>query len=555
MRIYTWIHLDLKNGGGILHAEDYDGPVALAGGGGTEVVNETVPTGPYGPQIPYILGLFQEAANLYNQGAPQAYGSDGQPLTPDINPNIQNTYDTVGGLAGGNIDQNQQIQQILQMLAGTQNPASQVGEQVVPGMLGGIDEQLGAGDNALTDLAQGQTGNVGGAFNTVFGQTPGGPLATGTQGGQTDASSAIQTLLGGGGQNPYLDAMVQGAMQGQYNSFDRNILPGIRAEAQQAGQIGGTRQGIAEGIAAGDLLNQERLVRENIYGNAFSQQLGAQGNVVSNLLQSQLGDQSAALNAEQLANQNYQQYIQSLLQGTQQAGGFLGQGLGLGYDAIGSGTAQAGNLFNQGNSLQLNQMLQSLGLIPGFQAQSLGQLGAVNQLGLQEYGLGQNSIDALMEQYYFNQNSPFNLLSQYQQYVTGPYGGTVYQTNPYAGYGIPIGPNSPGGGGPGPSPYPNIMGGYSGTYGQTGGLWDPGWAQLWQQLQQSGGVPQPTAPPTMGAPSPTIQTALPDSGGYQPPSFEPISQPLATTQPVSPTPTGTTTPTTTDRNRTLINVQ
>lgn len=445
MRIYTWLSMNLRTGGAIYHEEDYIGPVALAGGGGTEVNNETVPTGPFGPQIPYILGLFQEAANLYNEGAPEAYGNAGQQLTADINPNIQNTQDAIGGLAGGNIDQNQVIQQFLQQLAGQQNPGSQLGQALAPGIQGGINEQLGAGGNELTDLATGQTGNIQGAYDTVYGQAqPGGPLATGTQGGQTDASQAIgQLLQGGGGQNPYLESLVQGAMQGQYDSFDRNILPGIRTEAQSAGQIGGTRQGIAEGIASSDLVNQERMLRENIYGNAFGQQVGAQGNVVQNLLGSQLGDQGAALDAERIANQDYQQYIQSLLQGTQQGGGFLGQGLGLGYDAIGSGTAQAGNIFNQGNSQQLAQQMQALGLIPGFQAQSLGQMGAVNQLGLQQYGLDQNAIDALSEQYYFNQNSPFNLLSQYQQYVTGPYGGTVgnYSGNPY-GYN-PINPYQP----------------------------------------------------------------------------------------------------------------
>ena len=97
MKIFTWIHLDLKSGGGIYCQEDYTGPVALAGGGGTTVSNETVPTGPFGPQIPYILGLFEEAARLYNEGPPEAYSGQ---LTADVNPNIQNTQNAVGDIAG-----------------------------------------------------------------------------------------------------------------------------------------------------------------------------------------------------------------------------------------------------------------------------------------------------------------------------------------------------------------------------------------------------------------------------------------------------------------------
>ena len=413
-------------------SEEYDGPVVYAKGG--DVTNETVPTGPFGPQIPFILSLFEQAANLYNQGVPQAFpGVDAQgnvvgggQLTPDINPNIANTQAGIGGLAGGNIDQNQAIQQFLQQMIGGQGPGQQFGQGLTPGIAGGIEEQLGAGDNLLTGAAAGQLPAQAGAYETIFGQQPGTTTAPGTQGGQADASAAIQTLLGGGGGvNPYLDQLVQSAVQGQVDQFGRNVLPGIRTEAQQAGQIGGTRQGIAEGIAAGDLTRSIGNTTSDIYGNAFGQQLGAQSQALQDVLGAQQADVTSGLTAGSLSNQNYQQYIQSLLQGSGQVGGQLGQGLGLGYGAIGTGVGQAGNLFSGGNQLQLQQELGAAGLIPGYQASSLGQFGAVNQLGLQQYGLDQASIDALSQQYYFNQNAPFNLLSQYQQYITGPYGSTV----------------------------------------------------------------------------------------------------------------------------------
>lgn len=460
MRIFTWLSFDLRTGGAIFHMEDYEGPVVYAGGGG-DVVNETVPTGPFGPQIPFILGLFEQAANLYNQGVPQAFpGVDAQgnvvgggQLTPDINPNIAGTQAGIGGLAGGNIDQNQAIQQFLTQLIGGQGPGQQLGQTLTPGIQGGLSEQLGAGANPLTGAAGGQLGAQAGAFETIFGQQPGTTTAPGTQGGAADASGAIASLLGGGGGvNPYLDQLVQSAVQGQVDQFGRNVLPGIRTEAQQAGQIGGTRQGIAEGIAAGDLTSSIGNITSDIYGNAFGQQLGAQSQALQDVLGAQQADVGAGLTAGSLTNQNYQQYIQSLLQGTGQVGGQLGQGLGLGYGAIGTGVGQAGNLFAGGNQQQLQQQLGAAGLIPGYQASSLGQFGAVNQLGLQQYGLDQAAIDALSQQYYFNQNAPFNLLSQYQQYITGPYGSTVgnYQPNPYQQ--LPIsdpGTQAPPGGQPG----------------------------------------------------------------------------------------------------------
>lgn len=449
MRIYTWLHYDLKSGGAILHSETYEGPLAYAKGE-TTVENETVPTGPFGPQIPFILSLFNEAARLYQQGPPQAFpGVDaegnvapGGQLTPDINQNIQGTYDAAPVLAGGNIGQNTGIQQFLQQYAQSQNPGAQLGGELAPFILQGLQSQIGAQSNPLTQITGGQAGNVGQAYQSIFGQQPQEVGAPTTQGGQANVAPALgQLLQGGGGTNPFLESLVQGAIQGQVNNFQRNIIPGIRTEAQGAGQVGGTRQGVAEGIAAGDLLNQERLLRENIYGNAFGQQAGLQGQAVSDVLRAQAGDQGAALQAAGLSNQAYQNYISNLLQGTSQVQQGLGAGLGLGYNAVGTGTAQAGNLFGQGNSLQLQQTLQGLGLIPGFQAGSLGQLGALNQLGLQQYGLGQNQIDALANQYYFNQNSPYNLLSQFQQYISGPYGSSVgnYQGSPYSnifpGYG------------------------------------------------------------------------------------------------------------------------
>jgi hypothetical protein len=415
--------------------EEYDGPVVYAGGG-SDVTNETVPTGPFGPQIPFILGLFEQAANLFNQGPLQAFpGVDaegnvvqGGQLTPDINPNIANTQQAVGGLAGGNIDQNNAIQQFLQQVAGGGTPGGQFGQSLTPQIQQGINAQLGAGNNATSQFFGSQAQPAQDALSQIFGQDPSSQniSATGTQGGTTDASTAIAQLLGGGGgQNPFLDQLVQGAAQGQINNFQRNILPGISSEAQQAGQIGGSRQGIAEGIAGSDLSQQIANLSQGIRGEAFGTQVNAQSQALQNILGAQQGDQTAGIQAGGLNQQNFQQFIQSLLQGTGQVGTGIGTGTGQGLDAIGTGTAQAGNLFSGGNALDVQQMLGALGLIPGFQAGSLGQLGAVNQLGLQQFGLDQNAIDAIANQFTQNQNAPFDLLSQFQQFISGPFGSTV----------------------------------------------------------------------------------------------------------------------------------
>lgn len=496
MFIITNLVLHIRSGKVGLHtySEWYDGPVVYAGGGGSDTTNTTtnelVPTGPYGPQIPFIGQLFNQAAQLYGQGPLQAFEGLNGNLTPQINPNLQQGQDSIGGLAGGNIDQNQAIQQYLQSLGQGINPNQQFGESLTPGIAGGLDAQLAAGSNALSTFGGEQASNAQGAFNTVFGQqAPGATNVPGTQGGQTDVSGALgQQLAGGGGQNPFLDQLVQSAIQSQTNAFNRNVLPGIRGEAQAAGQPGGTRQGIAEGIAAGDLTQSIGNTVSNIYGGAFDTQNAAQGQAVGNVLGAQQGDQSAGIAGAGIDSQNFNNYITNLLTGTGQVGTNIGGGTGLGLNAIGNATGQAGNLFTSGNQLGQNQTFGALSQIPGFQASSLGQFGAQNAVGVQQYGFDQSAITAAENQFLFNQNAPAQALSQFQQFISGPYGSTV-------------------GGAP------------QGTFDQFG---NPG-----QYLPQGGGVPQPGGPQQgkggQGVNVPVQNPAIPAPGGPNGPS--PVSPP------------------------------
>lgn len=50
--------------------------------------------------------------------------------------------------------------------------------------------------------------------------------------------------------NPYLQSAIDTAIRPQRQTFGETILPGIRNNATSSGQFGGSRQGIAEGIAS-----------------------------------------------------------------------------------------------------------------------------------------------------------------------------------------------------------------------------------------------------------------------------------------------------------------
>lgn len=122
--------------------------------------------------------------------------------------------------------------------------------------------------------------------------------------------------------NPALQAAMQGAVNPMIRNFERSILPGISSQAVASGGFGGTRQDIAEGIAASDLQQQIGDVgaqfANQAFGqglNAMTQGLGIQQQGIGQLIQGQLGGQQAANQAAQTQQQGLagaQQFMQAL---------------------------------------------------------------------------------------------------------------------------------------------------------------------------------------------------------------------------------------------------
>jgi len=75
--------------------------------------------------------------------------------------------------------------------------------------------------------------------------------------------------------NPALAAATQAAIRPLEQQFSNVTLPGIRGEAITAGGFGGSRQGIAEGLAAQGLAQTSGDVTASIQANAFQQSLDA----------------------------------------------------------------------------------------------------------------------------------------------------------------------------------------------------------------------------------------------------------------------------------------
>lgn len=153
--------------------------------------------------------------------------------------------------------------------------------------------------------------------------------------GDVDPTAAMANQLSGDPtNNPYLAAMNQAninqALQGYgdaINQLQTSVLPQIGREAFASGGYGGSRQGVAEGLALQQMQRNARDLGQSamdygsrLYGQAFESAQGRQADMAS--LLSQMGVDVSQFNAGQLQNTdqfNRQLQMQQLAQSAQNA--------------------------------------------------------------------------------------------------------------------------------------------------------------------------------------------------------------------------------------------
>lgn len=192
--------------------------------------------------------------------------------------------------------------------------------------------------------------------------------------------------------NPYITQQAQQLQTNATNNLQRNIMPGINSGAIAAGGFGGSRQGIAQGLAIGETNRGVADAQANLYANAYNmdQQFGL-GNRAADTAQfnaqtsRDLGFGNLDLNRSQVSN-NYN----------------------LGMGQLGLGALNANQNFY---TAQRGQDLQSLGL--GAQLANNANTGLANQ-GQQLYNIGQQQQQApwMQLQNYVNSLAPFTGLNQ-----------------------------------------------------------------------------------------------------------------------------------------------
>ncbi len=245
--------------------------------------------------------------------------------------------------------------------------------------------QASVKDKPLDQWASEHWGRYGEAEHRSY--QPGGALPTGTTNGFTDnwtgnagldptttpagGSGGTGGNLGFGGGttmrgyqvSPYLNSIADDITRRSNDNLQNTVLPGIRGAAQMAGGYGGSRQGIAEGLAVGQSQDALSGALANLYGQDYQadrgralQEMGLnqqfdinKGNLGLGLVNSDR-NYDLGVRSSDLGFANLDRAINNDNLGWQVAGANLGM------NAINQGNQWAQNTVNAGTTIQNTPM-------------------------------------------------------------------------------------------------------------------------------------------------------------------------------------------------------
>ena len=202
--------------------------------------------------------------------------------------------------------------------------------------------------------------------------------------------------------NPALKAQVDAAMGRQKDNFDQ-ALGGIRSGAEATGSYGGSRQGIAEGLAAKGLAQAQGDTAANMYSNAYNLGFGAQTQTANNLMGIDTSRQSQDVNNAQQNNQ--------FNAGATNTARSQGSGQELQNSQFNAGNNTAANMWNSGATNQMNQFgataQNQAGAYNATNAQNQSQFGANAGNTAGQWNAGANNAMSANNAQATNQNNQY----------------------------------------------------------------------------------------------------------------------------------------------------
>lgn len=288
-------------------------------------------------------------------------------------------------------------QMALQAAQGQQQITSQIPGQIAniqTGQAGTVNQtgqQAQQGQNQLMQMIASMVGGVSGQMNQ----------------GNQQTSGALGTLLDpsilDAGSNPYLQSYMAAALHPLQDQYANTIMPGIAGDAISAGGFGGSRQGIAEGLAAQGLSRASGDTTANIASQGYGQGLQAMLGGV-NAANTQQGNNLNALNT------------------------MFGQGIAGVNQNTGNNLAASGQ---QANTLA--QMMQGLSATPDILSSLTKPAETVSAVGTQQRAEQQALLSEAVQRYSSEQMLPFTLAQQVAQMAFGMPGGTTTSTGQTTG--------------------------------------------------------------------------------------------------------------------------
>lgn len=282
------------------------------------------------------------------------------------------------------------LQQQAQQM--TLQAAQNIGQATapIPGQVQQTVGNLGANAGAAQQAAGGvmEQLNPSMAFSAgAAGQTAG-QVQQGIQQGQAQTQPGLNFLTSGQvldpNNNQYLQQAVDAASRPAIRQFQNVILPGIASDAISAGGFGGTRQGIAEGLAAQGLQQQLGDISANMFSNAYGQGLSAMNQGLNSSIQQTSNNLNAMVNSGQLTQQAANQIMQA------QLGGFGAQNSFM-------NTAQSG----------LGAQIQGLSQLPGILQSTLLPTQLTASVGEQQQAMQQALLSEQVQKFVNEQLIPF----------------------------------------------------------------------------------------------------------------------------------------------------
>lgn len=271
--------------------------------------------------------------------------------------------------------------------------------QASPGLTSFANQQGNTATNGLARLGAGGF-NIPGQGNLQY-------LA---DHGINPADNGTLVQIGNGAmlnRNPFVDKMFGQASQQVGQQFSQNVMPGIASMFAGAGRYSSNQMGSQLGQAQQQYGNTLDNLATQIYGGNYQNERGLQQNALEQLNQQGIASGQAQLGA---ASQLGQQGFQGLgVQGN--AFGQLGQ---FGTSAL--------NTMSQAFAQERNNQMQAMGQSPNLANQDFTNIGALAGVGQAQDTQNQNQLTDQVNRFNFNQNIPFNQVTNLNAILNGGLG-------------------------------------------------------------------------------------------------------------------------------------